>query len=376
MIPVCRLALGDEELRAIERVLQSGQLVQASEVRRFEERIAAIAGVRHAVAVSSGTAALHLAFIALGVSSGDEVIVPDLTFPAPALAALQLGATPVLLDVDADRFALSAESVEAAITPRTRCICVIHQFGIATPMRELLAVAGRHELPIVEDAACALGATSDLGRCGALGHIGCFSFHPRKIVTTGEGGALTTNDSALAVRLRSLRSHGRDEAGSFDFVRVGLNYRLSELHAAIGNVQLTHFEQMVAARRSAFGRYRERLSELPLRVPAGFSDPAAVVQSLVVELPAGCDRERARQLLEELGVQTTIASVAQHEMSAIRNRARFDEAALPISSRIASYGLTLPLFPEITDEQIEQVCSALAVAIERASTHSERTSTR
>ena len=200
--------IGDEEVQAVSAVLRSGYLVQGKHVEDFEHRVAAFVGVKHAVAVSSGTAALHVALAALDIGPGDDVLVPDFTFPATANVVALLGATPVLVDVDPATFNTTADLLRPAITPRTKAIMPVHLFGQPAEMQPILDLAAEHGLAVVEDAACALGALYHGRPCGSLGQLGCFSFHPRKVITTGEGGMIVTDDDALAERLRLLRNHG------------------------------------------------------------------------------------------------------------------------------------------------------------------------
>jgi perosamine synthetase len=246
MIPLTIPELGAEEIAATERVLRSGMLVQGKEVQAFEAALAESVGRAHAVAVCNGTAALELALRALDVGPGDEVVCPALTWPSPAHAARMLGAVPVLADIDPHEWNLTADSLRAALGPRTRAVIVVEQFGNPARHAELAAAAGA--VPLVVDAACSLGSRYRGAPCGSHGVISCTSFHPRKVITTGEGGACFTDDAALAARLRMLRNHGQLEPGTF--ACASGNYRLTELAAAIGRAQLLKLEQICAARRA------------------------------------------------------------------------------------------------------------------------------
>jgi perosamine synthetase len=252
---------GDEELAEVAAVLESGMLTMGAKVAELEAGLAAACGVEHAVAVSSGTAAIHLAVLALGIGPGDEVVVPAYTFPATANVVALAGATPVLADVDPETFNLDPAKVE--LRPRTKAIMPVHLFGRPMRLDEL------PEATILEDAAGALGAERQGRRCGGLGAAGCLSFHPRKIVTTGEGGAVTTNDPELAERVRSLRHHGWSPSDRYDDMPVGaFNYRLSDILCAVGIPQVRRLDDLRAARERVASGYAERLRDLPVELPS------------------------------------------------------------------------------------------------------------
>jgi dTDP-4-amino-4,6-dideoxygalactose transaminase len=249
MIPVARPEIGQGEIQAVAEVLESGQLVQGARVMEFEAKVAAYLGTKHAVAVSSGTAALHLALLGLGIGPGDEVLVPDFTFPACANAVELTGAAPVLIDIDLATFNLDVASIRSALTPRTKALMPIHMFGQPADMDPVLAIAREKGLLVVEDAACALGSEYRGRRCGGLADVGCISFHPRKVITTGEGGMLATNNLALAERLRVLRNHGQVlSEGRIRFEQVGFNYRMTEFQGALGVVQMDRLESFIERR--------------------------------------------------------------------------------------------------------------------------------
>jgi dTDP-4-amino-4,6-dideoxygalactose transaminase len=256
--------VGDEELRAIASVLEDGMLTMGPRVAEFEAEIARACNTAHAVAVSSGTAALHLALAALDVGPGDEVIVPAYTFPATANVVRLLGADVRLVDVDAETMNTTPELVAEAFGPRTRVVLAVHLFGRPLDW-DGLAAAVPDGVALVEDAAGALGARSRGRPCGSLGVAGCLSFHPRKIVTTGEGGAVTTDDSAIAERVRSLRHHGIVPGDRFEIAAPGFNYRLSDILCAAGTAQMRRLPALLEARREIAASYRriQRLRRVP-----------------------------------------------------------------------------------------------------------------
>lgn len=359
-VPLAAPDLGPDEAAHLAAVVGSGRLVQGPFVARFEAALAARTGRRHAVAVSSGTAALELALRLLGVGPGDEVIVPALTWPSPAHAAAWVGATPVLVDVDPAEWNATPEAFAAARTPRTRAAIAIHQFGFPARVPALLdALPG---VPVVEDAACALGASLDGRPAGGLGGVvGCLSFHPRKTVTTGEGGALLLDDDALADRARVLRNHGQRAPG--DFVEAGPNLRLGELGAAIGLGQVERLDGLLAARRRLADRYRGALPEVC--VPQAAAPGAAPSHQtcgvrLAADLGPGA-RDRLVAALAARGIEAGRLSYALHRLPSLRG-ARVP-APLPGAEALDDRGLALPLFATMTDAQQDRVLAALEAAL-------------
>ena len=290
--------VGEAELEAVREVLESGSLTMGPKVAELEALVAEACGVEHAVAVSNGTAALHLAVLALGLDEGDEVIVPAYTFPATANVVRLAGATPVLVDVDPETFNLDLERVYEAVTPRTKAVLAVHLFGRPLDW-EALQNAVSPELVLLEDAAGALGARWRGMPCGGLGTMGCLSFHPRKIVTTGEGGAVTTNDAALADSIRRLRHHGIDGGigGDGDIVEPSTNYRLADILCAIGIPQLHRLDELLAARTRIADGYAERLQGV-VALPAADEGDTHGWQAYVVRLDR---RDEALRTLREEG---------------------------------------------------------------------------
>jgi dTDP-4-amino-4,6-dideoxygalactose transaminase len=345
---LARPDVGEAELDAIAGVLADGRLTMGPRVAAFESAVAGAVGTAHAVAVSSGTAALHLALLALGVGEGDEVVVPAYTFPATANVVLLCGARPVLVDVDPETFLVRPELVADALTPRTRAVIAVHLFGRPVDWEELLTAVPQ-EVPIVEDAAGALGACYRGTPCGALGLLACLSFHPRKIVTTGEGGAVTTDDEALAAEVRRLRHHGFDEHG--DVTSPGLNYRLPDVLCALGLPQLERLGELLAARERVAGWYAERLEHL-VRVPTAAAGDRHGLQAYVVGLER---RDDALASLRAQGIEAQIGTYALPRLSAFRARGAF-----PGADRAFEEALALPFAATTTEAEVERVCAALA----------------
>jgi len=329
-------------------VLRSGRLVQGPEVEAFEAEFTAATGFSHAVAVSSGTAALLLSLKALPVGPGDEVVVPAYTFIATANAARLAGATVVLADVLPGNLNLNPESVASVAGPRTAVVMPVHQFGLLADVRAISAAAPRAE--ILEDAACAAGALTSRQ---ALGRMACFSFHSRKTMTTGEGGMITTSDSDLAARLRRLRQHGM---GAGETEEAGYNFRMNELAAALGRVQLKRLPEMIGKRRRAAGWYREGLKDLGwLILPEGSSH---AFQSYVVQLSADASvgRQRLIDHLKSHSIETQAGVQPVHLHKPYRQSAR---GPLPVSEQAGNNAVFLPMHPGLGVEAVERVCAAL-----------------
>jgi len=350
--PPIRLArpdVGEAELAAVASVLESGQLTMGPQVGAFERSIAKAIGTADAVVVANGTAALHLAMLAIGIGPGDEVIVPAYTFPATANAVELCGGRAVLVDVDADTFLAGAEHVAAAVTPRTRAVLAVHLFGRPLPWEEL-QTAVPQEVALVEDAAGALGARYRGTPCGALGLLGCLSFHPRKIVTTGEGGAVTTDDAALAASVRRLRHHGIVSGDGVDIPTPGLNYRLPDVLCALGIPQLERLESLLRARERVAGWYAERLEHL-VGTPGPDDGDRHGWQAYVVTLDR---RDEALAGLRAQGIEAQIGTYALHRLAAYRDRGSF-----PGADAAFERALALPFAATTTEDEVDRVVGAL-----------------
>lgn len=336
---------------AIERaaaVLRSGNLVQGKIVAAFEESLAAYLHVPHAVLVSSGTSALHLALHALGIGEGDEVIVPAFSFPATANVVELTGAAPVLVDITLDDCGIDARLIERAVTPRTKAIMPVHEFGQPADWAPIEALAGRLGIPVVEDAACALGAVYGDRKIGTLGALACFSFHPRKTITTGEGGCVTTASDELAARLRALRNHGMElRNGARDFVLPGYNYRLTEFQAAIGLEQFERLDALVSHRREIASIYDEALSRSPVRVPRRFPERHATYQTYHLLLTEGVERAAVIEKLGSHDIEANLGAQAIHCQSFYAERYGFAPEQFPSSLEAYRSGLALPMGPHV-----------------------------
>jgi perosamine synthetase len=364
-IPLARPVLGDAEEQAVRDVLRSGQLSLGPRVPAFEQAFAARLGVAHASAVSSGTAGLHLALRAAGVSDGAEVVTSPFSFVASANAPIYERARPVFADIDSRTLNLDPRAAAAAVTDRTAAILPVHIFGYPADLPAFEALG----LPIVEDACEALGAVHGDGTAvGARGHPAAFGFYANKQLTTGEGGVVTTADPAVKARIDSERNQGRaPDMGWLDHDRLGFNYRLSDVACAIGLAQLGRLDAMLAARACVAQAYRGALSaieglELPCEDAGGDRRGWFV---FVVQLPRGSDRDATIRALRERGVQSKPYLPAIHLMSYYRETFGHREGEFPICEDVAARSVALPFFPELSEGQVERVAQALRAVLGR-----------
>jgi dTDP-4-amino-4,6-dideoxygalactose transaminase len=358
---------GGDALAAIERVLASGQLTQGPVVAEFERAVADFCGVAHAVATTSATTAIELGLAALDVGPGDEVIAADFTYPATGNAVLQRGATLRLADVDPETYCVAPEAIEALLGPRTKAVLTVDVFGLAADYAAIEPLLAERGVKLVCDAACGLGGAIGDRRIGAFGALSCFSFHPRKSLTTGEGGMVTTDDDALERRLRRLRNHGTERAGwRATFVEPGFNYRMSDLNAALGLAQVPHHAATVRRRGALAAKLTAALADVPgvrpQRVPDGTLHP---YQAYVVVLDAGIDRDATIAALREEGVESTLGTYAMHAEPAFQRVCGTRPGDLPASRALCERTLALPLHERLDDGDPERIACALRSAIER-----------
>lgn len=369
-IPLSDIDFDGREADAVCGVLRSGWLTMGEVTAKFERQFAEFIGVKHAIALSSCTAALHLANLAIGIGRGDEVICPSMTFVAGANSILYTGARPVFAEVTGPAdLNISPLDIEKRITKRTRAIQVLHYAGFACDIDSIMAIARRHNLSVVEDCAHSSGAFCGKKRCGAVGSIGCFSFFSNKNMTTGEGGMVTTDDDELAKKIRLMRSHGMTSltldrhlghAFSYDVTELGFNYRIDEMRSAIGMVQLEKLESNNIKRRRLAGLYRERLENVPgLELP--FVDNGMSSHHLfTVLLDRNIDRAEFMDHMKRGGVQTSIHYPCVHLFDIYRRNFKYREGDLPVTEDVSAREVTLPLYPMMKEEDVRYVCDVLA----------------
>jgi len=373
-VPLAELSYTEEEVQSVTEVLRSGWWTCGPETEALEREFEKRLGVRHAVAVSSGTAALHLAFLALNLSPGQEVVTPAFNFVASANTILHAGALPRFADVASmEKPVVCAESLERALSPKTRGICVMHYGGYPCEMDAILDLARSRGLWVVEDAAHAPGAAWKGIACGRWGDIACFSFFGNKNLTCAEGGLVTTEEDALAKKLRLLRSHGmssltwdryRGHSASYDVAAAGFNFRMDDIRAAILRVQLRSLDRWNQLRRERVGWYRNLLEADPhWTIPFESCDAESACHLFTIVLDETISRSNLMDFLKNRGIQTSIHYPPTHQFSHYRNLG-LTRSDLSVTEDLGRRILTLPLFPGMKQEHVALVCAALREAIE------------
>jgi dTDP-4-amino-4,6-dideoxygalactose transaminase len=376
-IPIAKPILDEREVEAVRRVILSGWVTQGPEVAAFEREFADLVGAPHACAVSNCTTALHLALLALGVSAGDEVITVSHSFIATANAIRYCGATPVFIDIEPGTYNMDPARIEPAISDRTKAILCVHQLGMPCDLARIVEIGRRRGIPVIEDAACAIG--SEILWNGVWERIGkphadiaCFSFHPRKVITTGDGGMITTANPEFDRKFRLWRQHSMSvpdtvRHGARDVIfesypEVGFNFRMTDMQAAVGRVQLTRLASIVDERRQIAAQYTARLTQVPgVRPPVEPAWARTNWQSYCVELAAGCDQRAVMQRMLDEGISTRRGVMNAHLEAPYEVEAR--RASLPSSEEAQQRGVILPLSPGMTAAQVQEVCERLAAAM-------------
>jgi perosamine synthetase len=369
-VPLSRPDISPADIDAVAAVLKTPHLSLGPKLREFENALAGYVGMRHGVAVNSGTSALHLVVRALGLGPGDEMITSPFTFVATANCALFEGARPVFVDIDPETWNLDVGKLEAAITERTRLLMTVHIFGRPMPMDRVMEISARRKVTVVEDACEALGATYKGRKAGTFGAAATFAFYPNKQMTTGEGGMIVTNDDGLATLCRSMRNQGRDPgAGWLAHARLGYNYRLSDINCALGLAQLSRLPEFLEARRRVAERYMNKLSELDeIVLPAPCRDGQISWFVFVVRLAdrfAQEDRDKVLASLREQGIGAGNYFSPVHLQPFYRERLGYKPGDFPVTERISARTLALPFYNRLTPEDQDLVVACLKSALAR-----------
>jgi perosamine synthetase len=366
LIPMSSPEIDDSDVAGVVEVLRSGRLALGSKAEDFERAVADYVSVRYAVAVSSGTAALHLIVKALGIGPGDEVLVPSFTFAASVNVLLYEGATPVFVDIEPETYNLDPVDVERKVTPRSKAIMAVDVFGHPADWDDILAVASKHGLVVIDDSCEALGAEYRGRKLGTFGAAAAFAFYPNKQITTGEGGIVATNDRGVARIARSLRNQGRGEMGAWlHHERLGYNYRMDEISASLGVSQLRRIEGFIAKREHVAAAYTQRLSGLSwVRPPVVKPHIRMSWFVYVVTLAQGLDREPVIRAMEARGVPARGYFAPVHLQPYIRERFGHRVGDLPITEAVATRTMALPFHNKLTTDQIDRVVATLSAAVE------------
>lgn len=365
-IPIIKPQINREKLFSyLNEVLDSGILTSGKYVAEFEKQLADFLQVKYAYAVTSGTTALHLALVVNDIKPGDEVLVADFSFPATANVVVQTGAKPVFVDIDLKTLCIDVKDLAQKVTPKSKAIMVVHAFGYPANMSEIVKIAAKNHLIVIEDAACALGSYHKDKACGTWGEVGCFSFHPRKVITTGEGGAIVTSSDELARKIVLYRNHGLNKTaeGKPEFTVAGFNYRMSELQAALGVEQMESFKEIEKIRQNLADNYLELLKDVKgLTLIEKPLDGVSNYQSFVVLLDQNINREKVMTKLKEKGIETTIGTYAQHTQPSYA-KFGYHPGDLKNSDFAYQKSLSLPLYASLKDLQQRYIVKELREAL-------------
>lgn len=361
MIRLAKPNINEVAIKKVAEVLRSGNLVQGENVAALEHLLENYLGVEHVVIVSSGTAALHLSLLSMGIGAGDEVIVPSFTFPATVNAVELVGATPRFVDISLYDYCMDVTKIEGLINSRTRAIMPVHEFGYPVMMDPVSTIAKENDLKIIEDAACALGSEYHGGKVGTFGNAGCFSFHPRKTITTGEGGAIATDDSRIASRLRAFRNHGIQNKGANSvFELAGLNYRMTDFQAVLGISQLADYERQIQERVHLANFYNRHLEDVSwITPPSVLSGNKMIYQTYHIMLDKSISRKNLIQYLYDRNIETNFGAHAVPMQKYYMDKYGFKMEDYANAYSAAERGLALPIGPHITTDECLKVIEAL-----------------
>lgn len=365
-IPMSAPDITEEDVQAVAEVVRSGRLALGPKTEEFERLVAEYVGVEHAIAVSSGTAALHLIVRALGIGPGDEVLVPSFTFVASANVILYEGATPVFVDIEPDTYNLDPDDLKKKITPRTKAIMVVDVFGHPVEWDEILRIAEKHRLKVIDDSCEAIGAEYKGRKLGQFGDTAAFAFYPNKQMTTGEGGIIVTSRDEIARVCRSLRNQGRGEMGSWlEHERLGYNYRMTEMSAALGVSQLKRIETLLAKRERVARAYTERIAGLDwVRPPVVRPYVRMSWFVYVVTLVEGFHRDPVMAAMAREGIPTRGYFSPVHLQPYVRERLGTKEGMLPVTESVAKRTIALPFHSNLSEAEVDQVVEALGRAVQ------------
>jgi len=361
MIRLAKPNIDERSIARVAEVLRSGNLVQGENVSAFENELENYLRIKHVIVVSSGTAALHLSLLSLGIGAGDEVIVPSFTFPATVNTVELVGATPRFVDISLNDFCIDVTKIEKAINNRTRAIMPVHEFGYPAAMGQISAIAKEHDLKIIEDAACALGSEYRGGKVGTFGNAGCFSFHPRKAITTGEGGAIATNDSRIASHVKALRNHGLQyKSGKSFFEYAGFNYRMTDFQAVLGISQLIDYESQIQERINLADFYNRHLEDVSwIKTPSVLSGNKMIYQTYHIMVNNNIDRENLIQYLYDRKIETNFGAHTVPLQEYYNDKYGFIMQDNLNAYYAGARGLALPIGPHISTNECLLVIDAL-----------------
>ena len=361
MIKLAKPYIPEMAVEKAAEVIRSGNLVQGQYVMQLEDQLKNFLDVPYATVVSNGTAALHISLVAAGIGPGDEVIVPAFTFPATANVVEIGGAKPVFVDINPGDFCINTSLIEEKINDKTKAIMPVHEFGQAADLGSLTKLCQEYDLIMIEDAACALGTEFDNKKAGCFGRFGCFSLHPRKAITTGEGGVVVTHNEEDAKKIETLRNHGLSfQDGMMDFILPGFNYRMTDFQAVLGVYQMMEIDKIIDNRISQAEKYTELLQdEKLLACPSSYPERKNVFQTYHIILDNKIDRDKLKNNLKEKGIEANLGAQALHCLSYYKNKYNFRDEDFPIAYNAYKQGLALPLGFHVTVEDQEYVAKSI-----------------
>jgi len=365
MIKLASPNVPETAINKVEEVLRSGNLVQGKYVHEFENSLKDYLDVEHAIVVSSGTAALHLSLLALGIGKGDEVIVPAFSFPATANVVELVGAKPVFVDITLVDLCIDTSKIENAITKSTKAIMPVHEFGQSANMKEIMDIAHEYGLFVIEDGACALGTEFGGKKVGTFGIFGCYSLHPRKATTTGEGGIIVTQKDRLAKTVKALRNHGISyNQNDIEFTHAGLNYRMTEFQAVMGNAQMVLLEKLIKQRNHIASLYENQLRRVSdLLIPRNISNRSNTYQTYHIILDGKYDRREIIFNLLKRGVETNLGAHAIPLIKFYRDKYEIEDNKIVNAVKAYRQGLALPIGSHINEKKVERIVSALKMSL-------------
>lgn len=361
MIPLMSPDIREEDIKSVTSVLRSGMLVQGSYVQILEAEFKQFFGIKHAIAVANGTASLHLSLIALGIGRDDEVIVPAFSYIATANAVELVGATPVFVDIDISTFNIDVNKIKSAITKKTKAIMPVHEFGLAADIHKIKELSDKYGFLIIEDAACALGAIECGKYAGTFGNVGSFSLHPRKAITSGEGGVIITNDDVLAAKLKALRNHGIEmQNGRMEFVIPGFNYRMTDFQAALVSSQLKRLPDILFKKRKLAAVYQRKINHIGINKPVVPDGKKHTWQTYHLVLGHGIKRDDAIEYLKKQGVGANYGAQCMPAQQWFQAKYKLNcEKFFPNAMKAYRQGLAIPLYEKLNEDQVVFVAEQL-----------------
>ena len=361
MIKLSHPQISKKSIEIVKKILESGNITQGKYVKKFEQKLQDFLGIKNVIVVSSGTAALHLALISLDIKSGDEVIIPAFSFPATANVVEIVGAKPIFVDISLDDYCIKTSLIEKLITDKTKAIIPVHEFGQPAKMDDIKKIAKKYNIKIIEDAACALGSEFKKKKIGTLGNIGCFSFHPRKIITTGEGGAIVTNDINLTNKIKALRNHGSELInGNREYYYAGLNYRMTDFQASMGISQLTDIKNIIKHRFKCAKIYSDYLSEISwITVPKSIENRKTNFQTYHLLIAESIDKKKLIDFLKKNMIQTNYGANSLHMLKYYQDKYNYNSNNFPNAHYAYNFGLALPMGNHVSINDVKKIAKKI-----------------